>query len=81
MGVHVLDAVWWVLGMPKPVGVLGAAGAKFGPYGLGYSTGSTPPPKSFYEQYASDDYGGGFIRFERRHRLTGRKFLGISPTG
>ncbi len=63
MGVHVLDAAWWILGMPKPVGVLGAAGAKFGPYGLGYSSGTTPP-KSFYEQYASDDYGGGFIRFE-----------------
>ncbi len=64
MGVHVLDAVWWMLGMPKPIGVLGAAGAKFGLRGLGYSTGTTPS-KKFYEQYAADDYAGGFIRFEK----------------
>ncbi|MCZ6678286.1 MAG: Gfo/Idh/MocA family oxidoreductase [Candidatus Poribacteria bacterium] len=63
MGVHVLDAVWWILGMPKPVGVLGAAGAKFGPRGLGYWNGQSPPKKT-YEQYAADDYAGGFIRFE-----------------
>ena len=63
MGVHVLDAVWWILGMPKPVSVLGAAGAKFGPRGLGYWNGQVPP-KETYEQYASDDYAGGFIRFE-----------------
>jgi predicted dehydrogenase len=63
MGVHVLDAVWWILGMPKPVGVLGAAGAKFGPRGLGYWNG-TIPSKEIYEQYAADDYAGGFIRFE-----------------
>ncbi len=63
MGVHVLDAVWWILGLPRPVGVLGAAGAKFGPRGLGYWN-NTRPPKETYEQYEADDYAGGFIRFE-----------------
>ncbi|MBM3215569.1 Gfo/Idh/MocA family oxidoreductase [Candidatus Poribacteria bacterium] len=63
MGVHALDAVWWVLGMPKPMSVLGVAGAHFGPRGLGYWNGKMPP-KDFYEQYAADDYAGGFIRFE-----------------
>lgn len=63
MGVHVLDAVWWIMGMPKPVSVVGVAGAKFGPRGLGYWDYSTPP-KEVYEQYAADDYAGGFIRFE-----------------
>ena len=29
MGVHVLDSAWWILGLPKPIAVLGAAGAKF----------------------------------------------------
>jgi predicted dehydrogenase len=63
MGVHVLDAVWWILGTPKPVGVLGVAGAKFGPRGLGYWN-RTVPPKETYEQYESDDYAGGLVRFE-----------------
>ena len=63
MGVHVLDAVWWIMGMPKPVAVLGAAGAKFGPRGLGYWN-RTKPPKATYQKYDSDDYAGGFITFE-----------------
>ena len=63
MGVHVLDAVWALLGMPKPISVVGVAGAKFGPRGLGYGNFSKPE-KKVYKQYASDDYAGGFIRFE-----------------
>ena len=63
MGVHVLDAVWWIMGMPRPVSVLGVAGAKFGPQGCGYWNFSTPP-KEVYRQYAADDYAGGFIHFE-----------------
>ncbi|MCE5215796.1 Gfo/Idh/MocA family oxidoreductase [bacterium] len=63
MGVHVLDAVWWLLGKPKPVSVSGVAGAKFGPRGLGYWD-FKPVPKDVYKRYASDDYAGGFIRFD-----------------
>ncbi len=63
MGVHVLDAVWWLLGLPKPVSALAAAGAKFGPRGLGYWDWKVPA-KDVYTKYASDDYAGGFIRFE-----------------
>ena len=63
MGVHVLDAVWWLLGMPRPVGVTGVAGAKFGPRGQGYWH-FRPQQEAFYRQYAADDYAGGFIRFE-----------------
>ena len=63
MGVHALDAVWWVMGMPKPVSIVGVAGAKFGPRGLGYWD-YNKPTKDIYEQYAADDYAGGFIRFE-----------------
>ena len=69
MGVHVLDAAWWLLGMPKPLSVTGVAGAKFGPRGLGYFGRKTPgeaqaAPESYYSQFAADDYAGGFIRFE-----------------
>ncbi|NOZ20707.1 MAG: Gfo/Idh/MocA family oxidoreductase [Planctomycetes bacterium] len=63
MGVHVLDAAWWILGMPKPISASGVAGAKFGPRGLGYGK-FKKVEKKIYSQYAADDYGGGFIRFE-----------------
>ena len=63
MGVHVLDAAWWLLGKPRPVSVTGVAGAKFGPRGLGYWDFQAPD-KKVYQQYACDDYAGGFIRFE-----------------
>jgi len=63
MGVHALDAVWWIMGMPNPISATGASGAKFGPRGQGYWDYSTPP-KKVYQQYAADDYTGGFIRFE-----------------
>ena len=62
MGVHVLDAAWWLLGMPQPVSVTGVAGAKFGPRGQGYWQ-YRPQLETFYSQYNADDYGGGFIRF------------------
>ena len=63
MGVHALDAIWWLLGMPTPVTVTGVSGAKFGPRGEGYWD-KQPAPKSVYSQYEADDYAGGFIRFE-----------------
>ncbi|MEZ4735786.1 MAG: Gfo/Idh/MocA family oxidoreductase [Caldilineaceae bacterium] len=66
MGVHVLDSVWWLMGMPKPVSVSGVAGAKFGPRGQGF-WGLYPgaaPVDELAKLYDSDDYGGGFIRFE-----------------
>ena len=63
MGVHVLDSAWWLLGMPQPVSVAGVAGAKFGPRGQGYWD-FAQPPEEFFSQYGSDDYAGGFIRFE-----------------
>ncbi len=63
MGVHVLDAVWWLLGMPKPISVTGVAGAMFGPRGKGYWD-FRQPDESYWSQFKADDYGGGFIRFE-----------------
>jgi predicted dehydrogenase len=62
MGVHVLDAVWWLLGMPEPVTVTGVAGARFGPRGTGYWE-FRRPQEAFYSRFAPDDYGGGMIRF------------------
>ncbi|HHX66103.1 MAG TPA: Gfo/Idh/MocA family oxidoreductase [Chloroflexi bacterium] len=81
MGVHVLDSAWWLMGMPKPVCVLGAAGAKFGPRGLGYWDFASPPP-DYYSQYTADDYGGGFIRFENGAGLQVESFWAShQPTG
>ncbi|MBV7330059.1 Gfo/Idh/MocA family oxidoreductase [Chloroflexi bacterium TSY] len=64
MGVHVLDSAWWLLGMPKPVSVTGVSGAKFGPRGQGYFGREFMPLSELASHYNSDDYGGGFIRFE-----------------
>lgn len=63
MGVHVLDAAWWLMGMPVPVSASGVAGAKFGPNGTGYTQFRTPP-EEYWRRYDSDDYAGGFIRFD-----------------
>ncbi len=63
MGVHVLDSSWWLLGMPRPVSVLGVAGAKFGPLGQGYWDYHAVP-QSYYSEFGADDFGGGFILFE-----------------
>ncbi len=63
MGVHVLDAVWWMMGMPRPVSVSSVAGAKFGPRGQGFWDFKPQPPEVARE-YAADDYAGGMIRFE-----------------
>jgi predicted dehydrogenase len=62
MGVHVLDAAWYLLGMPEPASATGVAGARFGPRGLGYWEYRTPP-ESLAKAFAADDYAGGFIRF------------------
>lgn len=62
MSVHVLDAAWWLMGMPRPTCAVGVSGAKFGPRGKGYW--DFHPAPSFYKEFASDDYGGGFVRFE-----------------
>ena len=64
MGVHVLDATWYLMGFPKPVSVFGVSGAKFGPRGQAYWNVPEQPPKEYYSQFDCDDYGGGFIRFE-----------------
>ncbi|MBS3763131.1 MAG: Gfo/Idh/MocA family oxidoreductase, partial [Planctomycetes bacterium] len=63
MGVHVLDAAWWIMGTPQPVSVSGVAGAEFGPKGKGYWNFNTPS-EDVYSQYNVDDYAGGIIRFE-----------------
>jgi predicted dehydrogenase len=62
MGVHALDAAWWLAGCPEPVSVTGVAGAKFGPRGQGYWEYRSVTPE-FAGQYAADDYGAGLVRF------------------
>ncbi len=63
MGVHYLDAAWWIMGLPTPISVSGVAGAKFGPRGQGYFGSGPDLKKEYWHQYDSDDYGGGLIRF------------------
>jgi predicted dehydrogenase len=63
MGVHVLDAAWWILGAPKPVRVEGVAGAYFGPRGVGYWD-FAPATKELAEAFEADDFGAGLVRFD-----------------
>lgn len=63
MGVHYLDAAWWIMGLPEPVAVTGVAGAKFGPRGQGYFGRELPVAEEYWSQFAADDYGGGLIVF------------------
>lgn len=70
MGVHYLDSVWWIMGLPEPESVMGVSGAKFGPRGQGYfghrgqgHFGIAPAEEEYWRQFAADDYGGGMIRF------------------
>ncbi len=73
MGVHMLDAAWWIMGMPKPISVSGFAGAKFGPRGIGYWEWRPQTPE-YAAQYAADDYAGGLIRFENGAALQVESF-------
>lgn len=63
MGVHALDAAWWLLGMPEPVSVTGVAGARFGPRGEGFMGHHILPAAQLAAEFAVDDYATGFIRF------------------
>jgi predicted dehydrogenase len=62
MGVHFVDAAWWLMGRPTPTSVLGVSGAKFGPTGQGYWKFGKPPP-DYIERFASDDYACGTASF------------------
>ena len=63
MGVHFLDAAWWMMGMPRPVRALGVGGARFGPRGIGYWDFAVPP-REYVDRWNTDDYGCGIIVFE-----------------
>jgi len=73
VGVHALDAAWWLIGMPRPVSVVGVAGAKFGPLGEGYWD-FAPVPEDYVRKFACDDYAGGFIRFENGAGMQAESF-------
>ena len=80
MGVHVLDAAWWIIGCPRPVSAFAVAGAKFGPRGEGYWHYTTPK-EEIYSQYAADDYGCGLIRFENGAALQVESFWASHQPG
>jgi predicted dehydrogenase len=61
MGVHVLDAAWWLMGTPKPVKALAVGGAKFGPHGRGFNK---PAGDEIARQFEVDDYASGLVTFE-----------------
>ncbi|MGB9857557.1 MAG: Gfo/Idh/MocA family protein [Dictyoglomaceae bacterium] len=68
IGVHILDLIWWLIGMPKPKYVLGNTYAHFGPKGLGeggWNKGAKG--KAIFDV---EDFAVGFIRFENGTSIT-----------
>ncbi|MEN2984983.1 MAG: Gfo/Idh/MocA family oxidoreductase [Dictyoglomaceae bacterium] len=68
IGVHILDIVWWLMGMPKPKFILGNIYANFGPKGLGeggWNKGVKGKPI-----FDVEDFAVGFIKFENGATLT-----------
>lgn len=62
MGVHFIDAAWWLMNRPTPISILGVSGAKFGPTGQGYWKFAQPLP-DYVERFSSDDYSCGVVSF------------------
>ena len=66
IGVHLLDAAWWLAGCPKPLSVFGATYAEFGPKGKGLGgyglrADRDEKPKGTFDV---EDLAVGLIRFE-----------------
>lgn len=61
IGVHLLDAAWWLAGCPQPVAVMGATYAEFGPKGKGVGGyGLQKIPSGTFDV---EDLAVGLIRF------------------
>jgi predicted dehydrogenase len=69
MGVHFIDAAWWLMGRPEPTSVLGVSGAKFGHRAQGYWSFATPSD-DYVKQFRSDDYACGSVTFANGALLT-----------
>jgi predicted dehydrogenase len=68
IGVHILDLVWWLMGMPKPKYILGNTYAIFGPKGIGeggWNKGAKGMPI-----FDVEDFGVGLIKFENGKIIT-----------
>ena len=66
IGVHLLDAAWWLAGCPKPLSVFGATYAEFGPRGKGLGgygllADRDKKPSGTFDV---EDLAVGLIRFE-----------------
>lgn len=64
IGVHLLDAAWWLAGCPKPVSVTGSTYAEFGPYGKGTGTWGVAGGKGKKGTFDVEDLAVGLIRFD-----------------
>jgi predicted dehydrogenase len=62
IGVHLLDAAWWLAGCPKPVAAMGATYAEFGPHGKG--AGGWGVEKNTGGTFDVEDLAVGLIRFD-----------------
>lgn len=68
IGVHILDLIWWLMGMPIPKFVLGNVYAIFGPKGLGEGGWNKGAKGKLI--FDVEDFAVGFIKFENGATLT-----------
>ncbi len=66
IGVHLLDAAWWLAGCPRPTAVFGAAYAEFGPQGKGMGGHGLRADREEKPigTFDVEDLAVGLIRFE-----------------
>jgi predicted dehydrogenase len=62
IGVHLLDAAWWLAGCPRPLSAFGATYAEFGPQGRGI--GAWSADKKPEGTFDVEDLAVALIRFE-----------------
>ncbi|AZN42596.1 Gfo/Idh/MocA family protein [Paenibacillus albus] len=73
IGVHALDAVWWLMGMPEPDNVLGKLFHRIAPYetkGNGFYEAASTDNKVEPAIYDVEDFGTAYITFENGTALT-----------
>ncbi len=63
IGVHLLDAAWWLAGCPRPVAAMGATYAEFGPQGKGQASWSAAQGQ-LTGTFDVEDLAVGLIRFD-----------------
>jgi predicted dehydrogenase len=65
IGVHILDAAWWLLGCPRPQRISGQAVQAFGNYETRFLSSWKSSAETEKPVHDVEDFASGWIRFEK----------------